>query len=542
MPLNGLLRIFAPPPPPPPPPETASLTFLTSDSALLLVILLGFCLFTLRRSLPPVQCSFWEVLRNYKPGHIYHLHERYARKAKLGGRCWTIKIPTDPRIFGTIDPCIVEHVLRYPTPMSSSSKPVAVYEKGPQWRTAFQDLLGNGIFNADGDTWRGQRKIASHEFSIRSLKTFLGDVFCNHLHSVLRIVRASADAGEVIDVQALFSRYTLDAIGHIGFGVDVGCLENGAIAAAFADAFDTATRLSGGRFVDPLWKVKRWVNCGTEAQLRRALRYVHEFTDKVITERRTVSAGDLSSRGDLLSRFMLKDYSDEQLRDTIINFVLAGRDTTAILLTWTVFELAQHPEVVVKLRAEAEALARAGTTAAAAAAVAESQTVPAPLRALLDPKGGSSPYLKATLTEVLRLHPSVPLDFKTALRDDQLPDGTQIKAGERVMFVTYAMGRDPQLWADPLRFDPSRHLGAEGEFVFPPSFKFPVFLAGPRTCLGKDMAYLGAGLLLTQLLSHFDLELMDDPSQITYDIGLTLWTPHGLRVRFRERVIPASTY
>ena len=112
-----------------------------------------------------------------------------------------------------------------------------------------------------------------------------------------------------------------------------------------------------GRFVDPLWKLKRLVGVGSEAELKAALRGVHGFCDRVINERRTVSADDLESRPDMLSRFMLQGFSDAQLRDQVINFVLAGRDTTAILLTWTLFELAQHPEVVGRLREEAAALA-----------------------------------------------------------------------------------------------------------------------------------------------------------------------------------------
>ena len=64
---------------------------------------------------------------------------------------------------------------------------------------------------------------------------------------------------------------------------------------------------------------------------------------------------------------------------------------------------------------------------------------------------------------------------------------------------------------------------------------FPVFLAGPRTCLGKDMAYLGAGLLLTSLLDRFDIALDQPAAEVTYDIGLTLWTKDGVRVAFRRR-------
>jgi len=245
-----------------------------------------------------------------------------------------------------------------------------------------------------------------------------------------------------------------------------------------------------------------------------------------------VSADDLEGRADLLSRFMLQGYSDRQLRDQVINFVLAGRDTTAILLTWTLFELAQRPAVVESLRTEADACGKRSTNAEDAYPVSETPSS--------GPLGfedlARMPYLKATLTEVMRLHPSVPLDFKMATRADTLPDGTAIRRGERVMFVAYAMGRLPALWPEPERFDPSRHLDpATGAFKFPSPHTFPVFLAGPRTCLGKDMAYLGAGLILTALLSRFDISLADPPERVQYDLGLTLWTTNGVSIRFKER-------
>ena len=541
----------------------APITAPEDDLTLTLVLVSLSCAFLLYiaswRTLPAVRVGLREVLTYYKPGKFYDWHLTMARAAGL--RCWTIKLPHDPRIFGTVDPKVVEHVL---------VDPVA-YEKGEQWRTAFMDVLGDGIFNADGDSWRQQRKVAAHEFSVRSLRTFMTSVFRERQEAVVRLVEASADAGGSLDVQELFARYTLDSIGQIGFGVEIDCLDDGAVASSFSQSFDTATKRAGARFVDPLWQLKRWFNVGEERALRHALNGLRAFSKTVIAARRAVDNDNLEARPDLLSRFLLKGYDDAQLHDTIINFVLAGRDTTAILLTWTFFELARHPEVVAKLRAEAQTVradaaaadaedaewvdaAAEGSTGAAVAppypnkaeagaASAPASTKPRPTSSRLEADGGlgyhaikTMPYLKAVLTEVLRLHPSVPLDFKTATKRDVLPDGTVIRKGERVMFVAYAMARMPSLWDEPERFNPSRHIDpTTSNFITPPPYAFPVFLAGPRTCLGKDMAYLGAGLLLTSLLDRFDIALDQPAAEVTYDIGLTLWTKDGVRVAFRRR-------
>ena len=94
------------------------------------------------RSLPAIRSGLFDVLRSYQPGVFYDWHHSRAIAAGFG-RCWCVVMPHDPTIFGTVDPAAVEHVLKDPIK----------WEKGNQWRTAFSDLLGEGIFNADGQNW-----------------------------------------------------------------------------------------------------------------------------------------------------------------------------------------------------------------------------------------------------------------------------------------------------------------------------------------------------------------------------------------------------
>ena len=169
--------------------------------ALACAFALTFLLFNFRKH-SRLRCSFTEVLGNYKPGKILDLHHKYAC-ASLGA-CWEIWIPGDPLILGTVDPDVVDYVL---------VRNFLNWEKGPQWRTAFQDLLGDGIFNADGLTWKKQRKVASHEFSASSLRDFMFAVFVEHTQDALRMVDGHASGS--MDAQDLFARYTLESIGKV---------------------------------------------------------------------------------------------------------------------------------------------------------------------------------------------------------------------------------------------------------------------------------------------------------------------------------------
>ena len=122
------------------------------------------------------------------------------------------------------------------------------------------------------------------------------------------------------------------------------------------------------------------------------------------------------------------------------------------------------------------------------------------------------PYMRAVVMEAMRLHPPVPRDLKFATVDDTLPDGTRIRKGCGVLYCPWAMGRDPTLWPEPLRFNPERWLAAgSGEAgslhrsTQESDYKYPVFNAGPRVCIGRPLAMLETQLMAAVLLSEFDL-------------------------------------
>jgi len=376
------------------------------------------------------------------------------------------------------------------------------------------------------------------------------DTFDKHVDKSLSILRSDLkeEAGRY-DVQELMARYTLESIGIIGFGVSVGALDDtvaGASASSsFGDAFNTATVRTADRFIDPTWPVKRLLaKCGLmwggEKELRDSVGVIRAFAIKVIEERREeIAQGgeDLSSKPDLLSRFMAKEkggadkgkkgsefeFSNEELYFIIVNFVLAGRDTTAVSLTWTLWELAKrgNRSAVEKIREEGTRLRREMGI--------EKGVVTHELIA-------KSQYLKAVIQESLRLHPPVPLDIKEAEKDDVLPDGTEVRAGDRVMFLTWSMARMQDQWGeDCLDFKPDRFL-KDGAFKPPEGSKLPIFLAGPRLCLGKEMAMLSSGLMLSKMLDAFDVEGGDEVEP-KYEIGLTIWVDGKMPLVLKERVL-----
>jgi fatty acid omega-hydroxylase len=316
----------------------------------------------------------------------------------------------------------------------------------------------------------------------------------------------ACSTGEPVDMQDLFFRFTLDVFAFIAFGVDLNS-QAGEAQHPFAKAFDSVQWCTAQRIANmPVWYFRKWAWLAFEPErrLRSDVKVLDAFCQNVIASKRRLAA-DGAIGPDLISRFLEKAAkdgeappTDRELRDIVLNFIIAGRDTTACLLSWTMHELQQHPEVVTVILEE--------------------------LRNRIGDKKdfeyddftpSAMPYLHAVVSEALRLHPSVPKDMKFAVGKDTLPDGTPIVPGTGILYTPYAMARNPKLWPRPLSFEPERWLedaedGKGKRFVDPSVFKFVAFNAGPRLCLGKPLAYLEVKLMLSLLLRRFEFSQHPD--------------------------------
>lgn len=145
-------------------------------------------------------------------------------------------------------------------------------------------------------------------------------------------------------------------------------------------------------------------------------------------------------------------------------------------------------------------------------------------------------YLNAAVYESMRLYPPIQFDSKFCQEDDVLPDGTFVKSGTRVTYHPYAMGRMEDIWGpDCLEYRPGRWL-REGKFYPENPFKYPVFQAGLRVCLGKEMALLELKSVALSLLRRFRIELATPTGNavLRFSPGLTATISGGLPVRVRE--------
>jgi cytochrome P450 len=420
-----------------------------------------------------------------------------------------------------MSPANCEHVLK-----TNSEN----YIKGSRFRDNLGHLLASGIFTQDGPAWRDQRKLFSHLFSDNSFRFTILAALVEHGASLERHLAGAAASGQPLDMQALFHAFTLDSIGSIAFGASIGALESPSMP--FAVAFDQAQATCERRFFTPGWQLLRWALPG-EQQLAAQVATIDAYCAKLIQGRR---AGDAwQGRTDVLSRAMAMEaeggagqplyrHDDKMLRDLVLNFLIAGRDTTAQALSWAILLIARHPEVAAALAAEADALQlpEAEEPAADSASFSPSYAAVASLR-----------YTKAVMQESLRLFPSVPKDLKEVVKDDVLPDGTKVLAGSLIAYLPYVMGRSPQLWGEDAElFKPERFLSEKPVSAW----KLLAFNgAGPRACLGQNMALFESAFVLALIFRSYTVELSPAEQRVLPKDSLTMPQLQGVTVLLKRR-------
>ncbi|KAJ0054484.1 hypothetical protein Pint_00285 [Pistacia integerrima] len=312
------------------------------------------------------------------------------------------------------------------------------------------DLFGQGIFIVDGEKWRQQRKLVSFEFSTRVLRDFSCGVFRRNAVKLVKTVYEFAIADTVFDMQDLLMRCTLDSIFKVGFGVDLNCLDGSSKEGIeFMKAFDDSNALVYRRFIDPIWKLKRYLNIGSEASLKKNIKLIDSFVHKLINTKRNNLAArqDYNQKEDILSRFLVASQedpgkmNDKYLRDIILNFMIAGKDTSANTLSWFFYMLCKNPLIQEKIVQEVKDVTGTGSQE-------KEINVDDFVANITEETLERMQYLHAALAETLRLYPAVPVDGRCAKIDNILPDGFRLKKGDGVYYLAYAMGRMPYIWGE----------------------------------------------------------------------------------------------
>ncbi|QRV93092.1 cytochrome P450 family protein [Ceratobasidium sp. AG-Ba] len=441
------------------------------------------------------------------------------------------------------------------------------FEKGSHFKDPMYTVLGKGIFNSDGDLWKFHRTMSRPYFSRDRISHF--DNFARHSDMAISkiLARLAEPSRPPVDFQDIVGRFTLDSGTEFLFGKDIQSLNaplpyphitptdtSASFAAAFGRAQEMMVVRSGFGLLWPLFEMF-WDR--TEDDMRVIDAYVLPILREKLAEKKNIALmpkGDKVEEGndtllDHLVQFTDGEsihtrnvtYTDKILdettiKDETINILVAGRDTTAATLTFVVYLLATHPNVMRKLRDEI-------------LATVEPMEYPTP-DSFRDMK-----YLRAVINETLRLFPAVPINERSAAKS------TVIKSGTKSYYIAKGTTRKDLWGPDAEEFDPERWLDDRlKKYLTPNPFIFLPFNAGPRICLGQQFAYNEVSFFLVRLLQRVDaIELAPEahpegtlpPEEWKSGVGrkafekvwpkshLTIYSKGGMWVRMKEAALLA---
>jgi cytochrome P450 len=389
-----------------------------------------------------------------------------------------------------LDPDMVQHVLL--------DNP-ANYVKPDIVKSLLGPIIGRGLLTSDGDLWREQRRIVAASFSPAAVEAQRGKFV-----EVARSAMAGWSDGERRDMAAEATRTTMTIIALALFGGDprlTSAVAMGHIAAAI-EGFSEARMLALLRL--PQIPVTPKGRAGRRGQI-----YLRQTLDQIVDDRwHGRVAGDfLTGMIDALRQRFPEDDARALAVDNAATFYLAGHETTANALTWTLFLLSAQPELQEELADEARA--------------ALGGDADAPLTDRL-------PRLRLFLMESLRLYPPVPRFDRQALASDKIGD-VAVSAGDIVSIWPWLLHRHAKLWDQPDSFDIDRFAEKGGRH----RFQYLPFGAGGRICVGAQFATTEALTILAHWLSQW--RFVDSGHPVRAAGMVTLRPAGGLPLRLERR-------
>ncbi|MEA1674908.1 cytochrome P450 [Nitrospirillum sp. BR 11163] len=370
------------------------------------------------------------------------------------------------------------------------------YGKGAE-QARLRPLFGDGLVTANGPRWEAARHAAKAAFSQSRLNHGLELALCVLAQEAGRLARMS---GAEVDLHGLMGRLTMRMVVAALFHER---LENEAAADAIYQAGCVAHRhlsLSMWRLVD--------------LDMHLPTREGRAFRGAIAEMERQIAGFAQAPKGFLAALHPLVEaYGPAVMRDEAITALVAGFETTATAGCWLAYALAQRPDLAAWLRQEIEEKLPA-----------DGELRPGLLRDL--------PRTRAMVQEVLRLYPSAWWFARTALTDDTV-SGVAIPKGASILLCPWTLHRQPDQWADPLDLEPARFLdGAPQD-----KFAYVPFGAGPRTCIGAQLATAELTALAAMLVTAFDIEALSGPLAAQMpEGGITLGAPRaGMKVRLSVR-------
>ncbi|MEU4464997.1 cytochrome P450 [Streptomyces sp. NPDC024017] len=352
------------------------------------------------------------------------------------------------------------------------------YVRGPLYEQ-FSVVMGKGLLTSDGDFWRGHRRAVQPAFQKNAIRDIVPNIV-TATNEMLDAWEAKAARDEPVDLMTEMLRLTLITLSRSLFAYDIEPSSR-VLKHIVDDVVEVMFRRG-----TPSEMLPSWLPTDRKHKISR----IHRVFDKIVADVRQNYAR--TGEGSLISLMEQAEdpvtgepWTDQELRDELLTIYLAGHETTAVSLCWTLLSIANHPPVQEELDAE----------------IAQVLGGDLPDKQNTD----ALTYTRMVVDESLRMHPPIWIFPRAAVGPDSL-GGYDIEAGSSILLSPLVSHHNPRHWDNPLAFDPYRFT-AKAVKERPRMAYFP-FGAGPRQCIGNTMALLELRTIVTMINQRFRLSMI----------------------------------
>jgi cytochrome P450 len=380
-------------------------------------------------------------------------------------------------------------------------------------RAVFDEVGIAGVFTAEGEQWRRQRRLVVTALNTNHLLRYY-HVVRTTTERLYRRLAGAAREGRTLDIGHVLTSFSVDTISALAFGHDLNTLEypENELQSHIQRAFGMLQRRIA--LPVPYW---RWLKLPADRALDRSMAVLHrevggfieQARERIAARPELLQAPEDFLEGMLAAQATDNTFTDEEIIGNTLFLLFAGEDTTSHTLSWTVWFLARRPDIQARLAQET------GELFGEHPFPVDYETV------------GQLHYTEAVLRESIRLKTVVPMTTIESLVDTTIC-GTHIPANTRLMVLLRHASLGERNASD---FDPQRWLEDGEDADAPRSLGFG---AGPRFCAGRNLAFLEGKAALAMIARNFEVELDESGGPVTEHLNFTL-VPQGLRVRLRER-------
>ncbi|KAL0939888.1 Cytochrome P450 52A2 [Colletotrichum truncatum] len=468
----------------------------------------------------------WRILENGKNGGDL-IDDIFEKDYQTNGPTYTMPGFFSRRTLHTVEPANIQAIL---------ATKFKDFDLGELRIEQFRPLLGTSIFTADGPFWEHSRAMFRPQFSRDNINDLQKtELAVQSLFKAMQLSGKQSDGAVEIDIMPLLFRFTLDTATGFLFGESV----ESQMAAATGKTSETsaATAMAADQddsdmtFAEAFHEAQMWITLRVRFQGlywlapvkrgQKAVDYMRKYVSHYV-KLALSSAKPSSEKYSLIDALVEQTRDQYELRDQILGLLLAGRDTTATLLSWVLLLIAQHPDVFEKLR---ESVINDFGPYSDDASHINFATLK------------DSQYLQFVLRETMRIYNPVPMNLRKAVRDTVLPRGggpdglspIVVPKGQTVNFAPYVLHRRQDIWSsDALEFKPERWEGMRLDWNYIP------FSGGPRICIGQQFALTEAAFLLVRLLQKFDkMDWVGRQGKPRKDVHFTMAPRDGVPVKLR---------